>query len=347
MLDTQILPTFAETNYFLFRINLIIMQNQDREQNYKICSKWLTFLQLEVKNDNYLNLQNINVHSENLFRDLFNLVYDTYKYKLRNSNYKSQNASAIDLFDDEQKLVIQVTSDNSGKKVHETIEKFNKGQLYNDYGRLIVFVIGDKQEFPKTTFAKLGTGTLFDKKDDIKDIKDLLRDIQDLHSDKLQEVATFIYNHIALKVPQQRRKEANEVETIMSLIEYISNNESLGNEIEQEPDPEKKMKRFSEHEKYLRSRYIELFSANNNALEEAKNNLGIDGVKAKKIQSYLKKVSNNHLTEKKGDAKSAIDGLISFFEIKIQSTEYNFDEGAIEFYLIDELIRCNVFPNPN
>lgn len=345
MLDTQILPTFAETNYFLFRINLIIMQNQDREQNYKTCSDWLTFLQQKVSNDNYLNLQNINVHSENLFRDLLNLVYDN--YKLRNSNYKSQNASAIDLFDDEQKLVIQVTSDNSGKKVHETIEKFNKGQLYNDYERLIVFVIGEKQNFPKTQFNTLGTGTLFDKKDDIKDIKDLLRDIQDLHSDKLQEVATFIYNHIALKVPQQRRKEANEVETIMGLIEYISNNELEENEPEKEPDPDRKLDRFPEYRVYLLKRYSDLFSMYNNALIEAKKNLGIDGVKAKKIQSYLKRVSDNQLIEKDGNAKNAIDCLISFFELKIQNTEYNFDEGAIEFYLIDELIRCNVFPNPD
>lgn len=320
-----------------------MFQNQDREQNFKICSDWLTFLQTKVSNDNHLNLQNINIHSENLFRDLLNLVYG---YNLKNSNHKSQNASAIDLFDDNQKLAIQVTSDNSGEKVHETIKKFNNEHFYNDYDKLNVFVIGNKKEFPKTKFQALGT-TLFDKSNDIKDIKDLLKDIQDLGSDKLKEVSEFICNHIALKVPQQRTKEANEVETIMSLIEYISSNEMLGDEAEQEPDPERKMHRFSEHKAHLEDRFRELYPLYYLSLIEAKSNLGIDGVKARKIQSYLKKISDKHLTEKNGDAKAAIESLISFLEEKIQKTNYDFDEGAIEFYLIDELIRCNVFPNPN
>lgn len=306
---------------------------------------WLSFIRARIELRNSLNLQDINVHAENFFRDFLNLLYG---YKLGNANYEKQNVAVIDLFDDEIRLVIQVTSDNSSEKVHDTINGFNKGNLFPNYDRLIMLVITSKKDFPKVKFGKVGE-TLFDKKYDIIDLADLLKDIENFELSKLEEVKDFIEKEVALKAPLHKRKrESNEVESIMKLIEYLSGNSSDGiDTTEQEPNPEFKILfRFADYSDYLTKRFQELAYLYKQPLETAANEIGLDRVKVLKIQLYLKGLSNRYLNEKNGNPQEAINSMVVFFNLKLSEAGFVFDEIAAEFYLIDELINCNVFPNP-
>ncbi len=273
-----------------------------------------------------------------------NLLYD---YKLKNANFEKQNVAAIDLFDDEKQLVIQVTSDNSSEKVHDTIKSFNKGNLFQSYDRLIMLVITSKKDFPKVKFGKVGEA-IFDKKHDIIDLADLLKDIEDFKLPKLEEVKDFIEKEVALKAPlQKRKKESNEVESIMKLIEYLSAHSVIDNTPEKEPDPENKVfYRFADYKDYLIGRFKELAYLYMTPLKTAENEIGLDKVKVRIIQLYLKKASNQHLNEKNGNPQEAIYAMVDFFSLKLTEANFDFDEIAAEFYLIDELIKCNVFPNP-
>ena len=145
-----------------------------RENSLQTITNWLNFLRVQVDLRNALNLQDINVVAENFFRDFLNLLYG---YNLKNANRDKQNTPAIDLFDDKEGIVIQVTSDNSSDKVHKTINGFNEGLLYNSYKRLIMLIITTKQEFPKTKFKNVGN-QLFNKEHDIIDLTSLLKDTE-------------------------------------------------------------------------------------------------------------------------------------------------------------------------
>jgi hypothetical protein len=315
-----------------------------RDDLLKKIRKWLSFLCSEVELSNSLNLQDINVHAENFFRDFLNQIYG---YDLKNANYVKINTAAIDLVDDVQQLAIQVTSDTSSTKVHETISKFNKGLLFEKYSRLVILVITAKKEFPKVQFDNIGN-TLFDKQNDIKDISDLLNDINNFEIDKIELIADFIEKEVALKAPpHKRQKEANEVESIMRLIEYLSANSVIEDISEKEPDPEGKVyRRFADYADYLTGRYKELAYLYIQPLKIAETEIGLDKVKVKKIQLYLKGKSNGYLTEKGGNPQEAIESMVAFFSLKLTESNFDFDEIAAEFYLIDELIKCNVFPNP-
>ncbi len=87
----------------------------------------LALLSKEVTILNAVNLYDINIVAEDFFPGLLNLVYE---YKLKNANYLEKNAPAIDLFDNINKIAVQVTSDNSSKKINHTIEEFNKNESY-------------------------------------------------------------------------------------------------------------------------------------------------------------------------------------------------------------------------
>ena len=228
----------------------------ESENSIKTITRWLSVLCNEVVLRNSLNLQDINVVAENFYRDLLNLLYG---YNLKNANSDKQNVASIDLCDDEIRLAIQVTSDNSSTKIHHTIQVFNEGSLFKKYDRLIVLVITTKLDFPKTKFKNVGN-VLFSKENDIIDVASILKDIVDLKLEQLQLVEEFIVNQVALKVPfHKRNKESNEVETIMKLIEYLSANSDIDDSPEKEPNPEGKfLLRFADYTDYLTGRFKEL-----------------------------------------------------------------------------------------
>ena len=315
-----------------------------RDNSLRTIIRWLSFLRTQVELSNSLNLQDINVVAENFFRDFLNLLYG---YELKNANRDKQNTPAIDLFDDERGIVIQVTSDNSAEKIHKTINGFNEGLLYNTYNRLIMLIITTKQDFPKAKFKNVGNA-LFSKEHDIIDVASILKDIEDLDPEKLQLIEDFILNEVALKAPfHKRNKESNEVETIMKLIEYLSANSDIDDSPEKEPNPEGKIfLRFAEYSDYLVGRFKELAYIYVMPLKSAEKEIGLDKVKVLKIQLYLKSISNRYLNEKEGNPQEAIYAMVAFFSTKLSEANFDFDEIAAEFYLIDELIKCNVFPNP-
>jgi hypothetical protein len=289
-------------------------------------------------------MQDTNVVAENFYRDLLNLVYG---YHLKNANHEKQNTAVIDLFDEDKHLAIQVTSDNSSTKIHDTINSFNEGSPYKSYNRLIMLIITTKRDFPKAKFNNIGN-SLFSKDNDIIDVSTILKDISDFKLDKLQQIETFIVNEVSLKIPfHKRNKESNEVETIMKLIEYLSANSEVDESFEKEPNPEMKIfRRFDEYSDYLVGRYKELAYIYITPLQVAAKAIGLDRVKVLKIQLYLKNVSNRYLNEKEGNPQEAIYAMVAFFSAKLSEANFDFDEIATEFYLIDELIKCNVFPNP-
>ena len=82
----------------------------------------LSFLQLLITNRNSLNLMDINIHAENFYRDLLNLLEEGSNYI--NTNFNVQNAAYIDLIDIDQKKAIQVTSQNDSLKITKSIKGF-------------------------------------------------------------------------------------------------------------------------------------------------------------------------------------------------------------------------------
>jgi hypothetical protein len=131
------------------------------------------------------------------------------------------------------------------------------------------------------------------------------------------------------------------------MIEYLSDDSNY-KEVDQLEiiDPDKKKQRFEEHFDFLMNQYTNLYAIYSGALNEAKNAAGNDGVRAKKIGFYLKEISDAFLTKYNNNPKEAIDALTDFFEDEISSINSSYDRPAIKFYLLDELIQCNVFPNP-
>lgn len=305
----------------------------NKEKYIKLIGRRLTYLKTEVTILNALNLTDINILAENFYRDLFNLM----GYSFTNTNFDSNNYAFIDLIDHVNKTVIQVTSQNDNGKIKEAIEGFYKKPGNEEYKLKLMLISKDAKDY-KTKF-----GHDFKHKEDVLDITKLLAIINDMSDlDQIKEIADFLDRNI---VPERIKTESNEVETIMALIGHLSNEENLAvSERPENVDPTFKIfNRFADHSKFLIGLYSDLCIVYQQPLGEARKE--VDAVKAIKISSYLKYESDMVLTRENNDPRLALDQLVEIFNNKLSVNGLKFDKQAIRFYLLDELINCNVFPN--
>ena len=93
-------------------------------------SKYLGILESQVQLRNSLNLLDINIHAEQFYRILLNKIFG---YELVNLNFETGNAAAIDLSDKTRGIAFQITSNNSLKKINETVDKFYDNKLHIGY----------------------------------------------------------------------------------------------------------------------------------------------------------------------------------------------------------------------
>ena len=103
-----------------------------RKNYFDYVEEKLAILSIRVKNRGKLNILDVHMHSENFYRDFINLLYG---WSLENANNRLQNIEAIDLIDDNVKLIVQVSATATKTKINnslskKSIEKISK-VLYN------------------------------------------------------------------------------------------------------------------------------------------------------------------------------------------------------------------------
>ena len=313
----------------------------NKEFYLKNIAEDLALLSREVSILNAVNLYDINIIAEDFFPGLLNLIYG---YKLKNANHLEKNAPAIDLVDPENRIAVQVTSDNSSTKIKHTIEEFNKNQAYQLYDRLVVLILTQKKNY-SSNFDTQGMFT-FEKTKDIWDVEKLMKDIRELQTEKIKAISTYLSEKLRNKYYSVRETQASEVDTIIDLIEYISKHRKVNKSRETAVDPEYKIyKRFRKFEDRLTREYPTLYTLYGEALNIVNETLGIDEAQDIIIMFYLQDISIQFLEEEHDNPIAALNKLVAYFEEKLSSNGKKYDHSAIRFYLVNEMIKCRVFPN--
>jgi len=303
----------------------------------------LSILSKKIELSNSINLNDINIHSENFFRDFLNLLYG---YNLKNINITDHNASAIDLADCSKKIAFQVTSTPDLCKTKTTVTAFIKKRLYHNYDRLIMLILTNKINHKYSFIGEPGKYQL-DIKKDIWDIKKITRDINGFSLDRIKEVRSFLSKEIRVNLSREKILE-KEIQTFIALINYLSdeNQPSAGNGFIEEPDPYGKINnRFSEHSVFLKNEYQELYMEYGKVLDEVMRMSNIGSTRIRRLGLHLKLCSDNILSEHEGNAKDALNVLVKKYTKYFTNDNLEYDENAIKFFMVDQIIRCNVFPN--
>ncbi len=164
-----------------------------RESYIKQISDILAMLQSAIHLRGHASLYDINIVSEDFFKDLLNLIYD---YQLMNLNVERRSAVGVDLGDDTSRVCIQVTSTTKRYKIQETIDKFIEYGWHFRYDDLFIFILGSKQK----RYNPFDTRDLFDfdPLSHILDFGDLTRRIRTLDLPKLKLLAHLLESNLVL-----------------------------------------------------------------------------------------------------------------------------------------------------
>ena len=187
----------------------------------------------------------------------------------------------------------------------------------------------------------------FDKNRNILDYTDLITYLQTKDIKLLETVNKFLSDNLVDQVTQKKEEQASEVETIIDLIEFITKNRSgLKSKDNIIIDPEYKIKkRFKDFTTALEGTYTSLYPLYGGALNIVYSTLEIDNAQELITIMYLQNLSIATLDNNSNNPVKALNELVYFFEQQLGKNGKKYDQAAIRFYLINEMIKCNVFPN--
>ena len=103
-------------------------RNNDQYYFNNIRDKLAMFIST-VKSDNSVNLQSLNIHAEQFYVEFLNKLFD---WNLRNANEIRKNAKGIDLIDQNNKIIAQVSSRATHEKVQSSLDKIDQAK-YDGY----------------------------------------------------------------------------------------------------------------------------------------------------------------------------------------------------------------------
>ena len=148
---------------------------------------YLSVWQVQIGLDNQAGLTDINSEAEDFCCGLLNEMLDG---QFHNLNLERMNFPAVDLGDRERRICVQVTSTAGSEKIDHTLERFFFHGLHRDYDRLIVLVLGKKQNHRKT--FRVEDGFSFEPGRDIWDIARLLTQMAGLDMPRLNRVDCYL-----------------------------------------------------------------------------------------------------------------------------------------------------------
>ena len=131
----------------------------------------LSGLASSVELSGLLNLLGLHVISEDFYVDLLNLIYG---WKLRNANSLQQNAPGIDLVDDSNRILVQVTGTSTKGKIDHSLKEIP--EKYTGYHFYFAPIVIDAKEQRKYKYSPPHE-VVFNPKTDILDIQQHLGEI--------------------------------------------------------------------------------------------------------------------------------------------------------------------------
>jgi len=300
----------------------------------------LSWLVSSVNLRGKLNLLDLHIHSENFFAQLLNLIYN---WKLSNMNKVKQNISGIDLVDDAQKIILQVSAEISKQKIEVSLSKIDVVK-YTGYNFKFFGITNDAKNLRKNKYLCQEV-IIFNSQTDILDMTTILKNVTSMKIEKIEEIHEFLHKEI--KMPISQEKIETNIAVIIETISHI--------ELEKNYKPEIipfEIEKKIIHNNLIKSRsiiddykqYYTIIDKIYTEFDKLGNN------KSLSVLNNLKSIYIDRSEIKNQDDcfQQIIDDVVNFVK---QSSNYKpIHEEELLMYVgiivVDAFIRCKIFKNP-
>ena len=315
----------------------------NRKLYFDYIEEKLSTLAYRIEGRSRLNLLELNIHSENFFAGLCNIIFDL---ELENLNFSCQNIEGIDLIDYKNKVVVQVSSTCTKAKIENSLSK-DIYQSYQGYSYKFLSISKNVSNSLKNNTFNNPYSMKFDPKQDIWDVNLLLKKILTQTSIKQRQLYEFIKDELGQEVASVNI-ESNLAKVINILAEQTLDMDATSPEINAFAIEDKisfnnleDVKDIIDDYKVFYHRLDEIYSEFD---KEGKN----------KSSSVLQEIRRKYTElNRTGKTPTEIFYEIIGYVMKVITDSSNFIEIPMEelhmctdIIVVDAFIRCKIFKNP-
>jgi hypothetical protein len=314
----------------------------NRSNNFNYIEEKLNILSYRIKIRGKINLLDLNIYSETFFAELINLLL---KYDLKNINSVEQNTEGIDLIDDKNKVIAQVSSTCTKQKIENSLEK----KIFKDYPGFrfkFIAIVGDADKLRSSTF-KNPHKAIFSPADDIYDIQSLLNIVLNLHLKEQREIYGFLKDELGNTIDMVKMDT-----NLASIINILSKEDLTGVTDSPEINPFEILRKIEFNDLLTVQPTIDDYKVYYSKLDEKYKEFDKQG--ANKSLSVLS-VMRNQYTKLLGKIEdphemffSIIDNVIELVKSSKNYREIAYEEleMCVSILVVDAFIRCKIFKNP-
>lgn len=315
----------------------------NRRKYFDHIEEKLSFLSRRIERRGKINMLEFNVHSETFFAELCNIMFD---YKLINFNHFEQNVEGIDLVDDTNHLLIQVSATCSKAKIQSSLSKEIYSR-YQGYSYKFLSIAKDASSNLRKTKFSSPYNIKFDPEKDILDCTSLLRDISIMPIEKLKAVYDFIERELGKEIDPAK------IDSILTdIINILSNIEPKLDSQELTIDSFAINEKIEFNDLGSIREMINEYSIYGQRLDEIYSEFDKQG-KAKSffvLQTIRKQFLTIKNRLKNPDeifyeiAKNIRESILqsrNFSELSVEELDF-----CVDILIVDAFIRCKIFDNP-
>jgi hypothetical protein len=316
----------------------------NRSDYYNYIDAKLSILSYRVTIRGKLNILDFHLHSENFYMYLLNLLYG---WNLENMNSSKQNVEAIDLIDNINKIIIQVSATSTKAKIETALQK-EIFTAYPDYSFKFLSIANEATDLRTKTFSNPHK-VCFEPVNDVIDIQSISRKVLSLEIDRQRELYELVkkelgsdidtvklYSDLALIIGILSEEDLSYIEAIKNLNPYEIDKKILFNNLK---TSRLIIDDFKIYYNMLDKKYKEF------------DKLGVNksfAVLHSIRKQYITAISENEYV----NADMLFLGIIQKVRAQVMEsknyTEIPFEELdlCVNILVVDAFIRCKIFENP-
>ena len=304
--------------------------------------KRLAWLSLRITSRGALNMHDINIHCEDFYMRLLNLLYG---WNLVNANTIQRNSPAVDLIYTAKNIIVQVSSTNTTTKIQSSLDKLDI--KYAGYNYKFVSIAKPTDKLKEHKFKTPSNLNIqFDAPNDIYDIDTLLRKINSMSAAEMKEVHEFIKQELHFET-EELKLETGLAHVINELSEIDLENNEMNFDIVSYDIDNKIIKNNLAVFKDVIEQYDIYFSVVQKIYNE------FDKMGNNKSYAVLQTIRKEYLELK---SKFSGDELYKAIaqnikeKLSLSANLKQFYDDDLELYvdiiLVDAFIKCKIFEKP-
>ena len=281
------------------------------------------------------------LHAENFYMHLFNNLYG---WHLENLNASKQNVEAIDLIDNANKIIVQVSATATKQKVESALSKDLSS--YKNYSFKFISISKNASDLRTKTY-KNPHNIQFNPAVDIYDIESILNCVIGLEIEKQRSVYEFINRELGSDI------NYGKIDTNLATVINILSKENW----DQKDSESYQVKPFEIERKIdfnnlqVLNPFIQDYGLHHIRVNKIYDEFNKQGIN--KSSSVLSYIQTCYLKKKNLASEDLLFSIIESIKEKVQNSSnyveipYDELELCINILVVDSFVRCKIFENPD